>query len=103
VAKVLGEVLGEVLTVAYGHPLTAAQEVGKLLLARQVVEAAAPAIEAAERERCAEAAEQLKFTLYRPGNGPGAGTQALDVVPLTELLALLRDQPPATEGTTDAT
>ncbi len=58
---------------------------------------------AAQRERLADAAGELKFTLYRPGNGPGAGTQALDVVPLTELLALLRDQPPATEGTTDAT
>jgi len=58
---------------------------------------------AAERERLAKAAGALKFTLYRPGNGPGAGSQALDVVPLTELLALLREQPPATEGTTDAT
>ncbi len=48
---------------------------------------------AAERERLAQAAGELKFRLYRPGNGPGAGTQALDVVPLTGLLALLREQP----------
>jgi len=60
---------------------------------RRMLEAAAPLVAAAERERLAQAAGELKFTLYRPGNGPGAGSQALDVVPLTGLLALLREQP----------
>lgn len=43
----------------------------------------------AERERIREAAEGLKFTLFRPGNGP-AQTQALDVVPLADLPGLLK-------------
>lgn len=43
---------------------------------------------AAERERIRSAADGLKFTLFRPGNGP-AHTQALDVVPLEALLGIL--------------
>ena len=62
---------------------------------REVVEAAAPHLAAAERERCADQAIDLKFTLWRPRNGPGAGQQAIDVVPLTELLHLLRKDPHA--------
>lgn len=42
----------------------------------------------AERDRIRSAAEGLKVTLYRPGNGP-AQTQAIDVVPLADLLGLL--------------
>ena len=57
---------------------------------RAMLEAAAPHLAAAEREACAQLAESLKFRLYRPGNGPGAGQQALDVVPLGELLGHLR-------------
>lgn len=54
-----------------------------VLRARPVAKAVA-----AERERIRSAAEGLKFTLFRPGNGP-AQTQALDVVPLADLLRLL--------------
>lgn len=43
---------------------------------------------AAERERIRSAAHGLKVTLFRPGNGPGQA-QALDVVPLADLLGLL--------------
>ena len=46
---------------------------------------------AAERERIRAAADDLKVTFWRPGNGP-AHTQALDVVPLTDLLGLLEGQ-----------
>ncbi len=45
----------------------------------------------AERKRIREAADGLKVTLFRPGNGPGQ-TQALDVVPLADLLGLLGGQ-----------
>ena len=55
-----------------------------------ILEAAAPHLAAAEREACAQLAGSLKFTLYRPRNGPGAGQEALDVVPLGELLGHLR-------------
>ncbi len=58
---------------------------------RAVIEHAAPLIAEAERERIRSAAEALKFTLFRPGNGP-AHTQALDVVPLADLLGLLGDE-----------
>ncbi len=44
---------------------------------------------AAERGRIRSAAEALKFTLFRPGNGP-AQAQALDVVPLADLPGLLK-------------
>lgn len=45
----------------------------------------------AERERIREQADGLKFTLWRPGNGP-AQTQALEVVPLAGLLGILGGQ-----------
>jgi hypothetical protein len=50
----------------------------------------AKAVEA-ERERIRGAVADLKFTLFRPANGP-ADTQALEVVPLGELLGLLGPQ-----------
>lgn len=60
---------------------------------RRLIAAAAPHLAAAERERCAQLAEGMKFTLHRPaGNGPGAGTRALDVVLLGELLVALRQE-----------
>ena len=49
---------------------------------REIAEAVA-----AERERCAQLAGSLSFTVWRDG-----GTAAMDVVPLTELLAALRDE-----------
>jgi hypothetical protein len=51
--------------------------------------AALPHLVAADRLRLAEKAEGLAFTLWRPGNGPGAGEQAMRVVPLNETLRLM--------------
>jgi hypothetical protein len=44
---------------------------------------------AAERDRIRTHATEHAFRLYRPGNGPGAGQQAMDAVPLTSLLEVL--------------
>jgi hypothetical protein len=58
--------------------------------AEELRDAVAPLIAAAERERIRQLAKRESFTLYRPGNGPGAGQQALEVVPLA---VLMQDQP----------
>jgi hypothetical protein len=50
------------------------------------------ALTAAERERVRVAATEASFTLFRPGNGPAHG-QALAVLPLGELLAILGEEP----------
>jgi hypothetical protein len=55
---------------------------------RAVIEHAAPLIRAAERKRIREAVDALKFTLFRPGNGP-AHTEAMDVVPMEGLIGFL--------------
>jgi len=56
--------------------------------ARSVVAIVRTHLLATERERIREGAGALKFTLFRPGNGPAQGS-SMDVVPLGELLALL--------------
>jgi hypothetical protein len=53
--------------------------------AAAILDAAAPHI----RDRIRRHAQEHTFRLYRPGNGPGAGQQAMDVVPLTSLLEIL--------------
>ena len=47
----------------------------------------------AERERIRAAVTDLKFTLFRPGNGPADTRSLMDVVPLDALLALLGPEP----------
>lgn len=74
------------------HPSMAALD-DPMDWAQTALEAARPHLEAAAVERCAGLAGSLKFRLYRPAaDGPGGGTQALDVVPLSELLDRLRQE-----------
>lgn len=54
------------------------------------LEAAAPHITAAERDRIRRHAQAAAFTLTRPGNGPGlAHAESMAVVPLEALLEAL--------------
>src|SRR5579859_5702102 len=59
-------VLNGALIAAYDHPLTPDQEVGKLVLAQAVLEAAAPHLAAAQREAGARLADQVGATYWNP-------------------------------------
>ena len=71
--------------------ILAAARVGWLAAAGAAREQVVAEVEA-ERERVRSAAEGMKVTLTRPGNGP-AHAQAVEVVPLPALLRLLGPEP----------
>jgi hypothetical protein len=57
-------------------------------VATAALQAAAPLIAAAERDRIRRHAQEHTFRLYRPSNGPNHG-HTINVVPLTSLLEIL--------------